>query len=151
MTITFIDKKDIPRVRELIAELYLELGDEEASITFLKDELIQDLLDSDKTQILKAVLPGVGIAGILTVTESQAIYSGGPYGSIDELYVLPEYRNRQLGKLLLDAVKAIASDRKWHRVDVTAPTRDYERTVSFYEQNGFEFTGPKLKFELFPI
>ena len=35
---------------------------------------------------------------ILTLTETISIYAGGKYASIDELYVLPDYRNKQIGK-----------------------------------------------------
>ena len=85
-------------------------------------------------------------AGVVTVAESFAIYAGGGYGVIDELYVVPEFRSRGVGRLLIEAVKQRGRERGWLRVDVTAPPETrWIRTVKFYESQGFVFTGPKLR------
>ena len=85
--------------------------------------------------------------GVITLAESFAIYAGGNYGIINELYVAPEYRSRGVGRMLLDAIKDFAREKGWERVDVTAPTGEkWRRTVAFYEREGFAFTGPKMKF-----
>jgi GNAT superfamily N-acetyltransferase len=85
-------------------------------------------------------------AGVVTVVESFAIYAGGDYGVIDELYVVPEFRSRGVGRLLIEAVKMRGRERGWLRVDVTAPPeKRWARTVKFYESQGFVFTGPKLR------
>jgi GNAT superfamily N-acetyltransferase len=85
-------------------------------------------------------------AGVLTLTETFAIFAGGTYGVIDELYVAPGHRSTGLGRRLLDAAAAIGRERGWRRLDVTAPPGDaWRRTVAFYEANGFVFTGPKLR------
>jgi len=84
--------------------------------------------------------------GVITLAETFAIYAGGNYGIINELYVTPEYRSRGVGRMLLDRVKVFANERGWERVDVTAPAGEkWRRTVAFYEREGFVFTGPKLK------
>jgi len=85
-------------------------------------------------------------AGVLTLTETFAIFAGGTYGVIDELYVAPGHRSAGLGRRLLDAAAAIGRERGWRRLDVTAPPGDaWRRSVAFYEKNGFVFTGPKLR------
>jgi GNAT superfamily N-acetyltransferase len=90
-------------------------------------------------------------AGVLTLTETFAIYAGGAYGVIDELYVVPAHRSAGVGRLLLDEAVAIGRERGWRRLDVTAPPGDaWRRTVAFYEKNGFVFTGPKLRRSLAP-
>jgi hypothetical protein len=44
---------------------------------------------------------------------------------------------------------AVARERGWRRLDVTAPPGDaWRRTVAFYEKNGFVFTGPKLRLRI---
>jgi GNAT superfamily N-acetyltransferase len=84
--------------------------------------------------------------GVATLTEAVAIYAGGVYGIISELYVAPGHRGTGVGPRLLEAVKAHGRGRGWRRVDVTAPPEPRWRpTVSFYERNGFVFTGPKLR------
>lgn len=84
--------------------------------------------------------------GVLTLTETFAIFAGGAYGVIDELYVAPHHRSAGLGRRLLDAAAAIGRERGWRRLDVAAPPGDaWKRSVAFYEKNGFVFTGPKLR------
>lgn len=87
--------------------------------------------------------------GVLTAVESFAIYAGGPYGVINETYVVPAARGARAGRALLHAVKHLGRERGWSRIDVTAPENSrWARTRAFYEREGFVFTGPKLKFAL---
>lgn len=89
------------------------------------------------------------LVGLLTLSESFAIYAGGPYGVIDEMYVLPAWRSRGIGRLLVGEAKAIGRQRGWQRLDVTAPESErWSATRRFYEREGFAFTGPKLKYPL---
>jgi GNAT superfamily N-acetyltransferase len=89
------------------------------------------------------------IVGLLTLTESQSIYAGGNYGTIDEMYLLPDSRDRKIGRQFLEFIFSIAREKQWQRIDVTAPTEaKWQKTIDFYESNGFQFTGPKLKKKL---
>jgi GNAT superfamily N-acetyltransferase len=92
---------------------------------------------------------GGDIIGITTVVESFAIYANGPYGIINEMYVIPAARSAGVGGRLIDAIKALGKERGWSRIDVTAPESErWARTRRFYEARGFTFAGPKLKFAL---
>ena len=89
------------------------------------------------------------VVGMMTVMESFAIYAGGKYGVIDEMYVAPKYRSRGIGQKLISALIEYAGKRKWQRIDVTAPPEEkWKPTVAFYENQGFVFTGPKLRLKL---
>lgn len=132
-------------IKNLLEKLYLELGEEREYIAFLSIELIHKILDSGRTEIYLAI-EKENVLGILTLSESQAIHAGGNYGIIDEIYILPEHRNRKIGQSFIEFVAMLARERNWRRVDVTAPTDlKWQKTIDFYENNGFEFTGPKLK------
>ncbi len=62
------------------------------------------------------------------------------------MYVRPDYRCRGIGGQLVDAAVAVARERRWFRLDVTAPEDETdERALGFYKRRGFEFTGPKLR------
>ena len=51
-------------------------------------------------------------------------------------------RSQQVGAKLLKRAAALARDSGWKRVELcTPPLPAFERTVAFYEQNGFEITG----------
>ena len=134
---------------DLLKALYLELGEEETSVQFLDNGLIDKMLSSGKTDVWFAFNHNNDVVGICTLTESQALYAGGNYGVIDEMYIVPGYRSKNVGALLVDHVKEIARQKRWKRIDVTAPTEEkWKRTIAFYEKCGFTFTGPKLKLVL---
>jgi GNAT superfamily N-acetyltransferase len=84
--------------------------------------------------------------GVATLSESWAAYAGGAYGILNEMYVAPEHRSRQVGAALIGAVRAHGRRRGWRRIDVAAPESPrWDRSRRFYEDLGFVFTGPKLK------
>ena len=86
--------------------------------------------------------------GLITLTESISIYAGGEIGVINELYVLPQWRSEGVGKMLIDETKALAEARGWRRLEVTTPGDEYEKTIHFYEREGFFRIGPRMKCEL---
>ncbi|SFM46872.1 Ribosomal protein S18 acetylase RimI [Paenibacillus sp. 1_12] len=87
--------------------------------------------------------------GVITVTECCAIYARGSYGVIQELYVLPNYRSKHIGHELMKEVVCLAKTKGWNRLEVGAPNEDkWERTIQFYEREGFREIGPRLKLVL---
>ncbi len=87
--------------------------------------------------------------GVLTLNACAAIYAGGTFGEISELYVLPEYRSSQAGKRLLEAARDFARGKQWTRLEVGAPDQPrWARTVKFYKHNGFDEVGPRLRLRL---
>lgn len=40
---------------------------------------------------------------MLTVNECMALYAGGPFGEIAEVYIVPAYRSSSIGGRLVDA------------------------------------------------
>lgn len=88
--------------------------------------------------------------GFISMYESYALYTEGAYGTIPELYVRPEYRSLNIGKLLLKKAKEFASSKNWKRLEVTTPPLpQFDRTLSFYENNSFEISGGrKLKTDI---
>ena len=84
--------------------------------------------------------------GILTLSVPFAIYAGGEYGVIDEMYVRPTWRGQGVGTALVDRAAAIARERGWRRLDVTTPVDDHlSGAARFYRRCGFEPTGAKLR------
>jgi len=80
--------------------------------------------------------------GIITLSECFAVYTGGNYGIINEMYVLPEYRNKNIGAILIDKTKEIAAERNWGRIDVTTPVENKKR-VNMTEQTNNNHSGIK--------
>ncbi|WP_445354161.1 GNAT family N-acetyltransferase [Microbulbifer sp. EKSA008] len=89
--------------------------------------------------------------GVITLSRSAAIYAGGNYGVIEELYVEPEFRSQFIGKALLDEVISFAKEEGWPRLEVSTPEREnWQRTIDFYLREGFleNSVGERLKLEL---
>ena len=63
-------------------------------------------------------------------------------GIIQEFYVVPTARSAGVGGALLQAARAHARSKGWKRLELcTPPLPDFQRTLAFYERNGFEVTG----------
>ncbi len=142
---------DQAEVLDMVGRLLRELEERPEEFAGLDEARIRRDLASagDRfTAFLARAEDGEGV-GVVTVVETFAIYAGGSYGIIDEMYVAPAHRSRGVGRMLIDSVKRHGRGKGWLRVDVAAPPeRRFERTVRFYEQQGFTFTGPKLRFML---
>lgn len=141
---------DRAAVLGLVGRLLAELEEKPEEFAGLDRGRVLGLLDAagDRFTAFLARSGGRDV-GVLTLTEHFAIYAGGTYGVIDELYVAPEHRSSGVGARLLEAAAAHGAARGWRRIDVTAPPGTaWKRTVRFYESRGFVFTGPKLRLDL---
>jgi len=88
--------------------------------------------------------------GFVSLYESFALYAEGAYGTMPELYVRPKWRSNHIGNKLLNKVGEFAKSKNWHRIEVTTPPLpEFDRTLEFYQRNGFEITGGrKLKIDI---
>lgn len=113
-----------------------------------RDRLRQFLLDQ-KYFVFVAEDAGKPV-GFIALYESYALYAEGAFGTIPELYVRPEYRSKDVGKKLTDKAKEFAATKGWIRLEVTTPPLpQFEKTLEFYEKEGFSITGGrKLKVDL---
>jgi len=90
------------------------------------------------------------IIGFGAICESHSLYAEGSFGIIQEFYVMPEYRSREVGKSLIQEIVEFAKQQKWKRLELcTPPVPEFNRTVEFYQSNGFEITGGyKMKYAI---
>jgi GNAT superfamily N-acetyltransferase len=88
--------------------------------------------------------------GFLAVYESLALYAEGSFGTIPELFVRPAHRSSGVGTALLSEAKRVGQAKGWTRLEVTTPPLpQFDRTIAFYEREGFSISGGrKLKLEL---
>lgn len=85
---------------------------------------------------------GHATVGFATLCESHALYVGGAFGIVQEFYVEPAWRSRSVGRALLDGARREAGRRGWLRLELcTPPLPEFDRTLAFYAENGFEITG----------
>ncbi|MEX0301921.1 MAG: GNAT family N-acetyltransferase [Leisingera sp.] len=87
--------------------------------------------------------------GLLMVNECAAIYAGGRFGEITELYVEPEWRSKGVAAALVSAAAEHGRGLGWKRLEVGAPDQPaWSRTLDFYQRCGFGEVGPRLRFLL---
>lgn len=130
---------------ELIQELLTELTGKNENID--TERILTDLKSYSDKFILLFLKMNKNIVGVITIQEAFAFYAGGKYGIINELYIKPNFRSKGFGEILIKETIKIGKDKNWKRIDVTAPPENkWKRTEEFYIKNGFQYTGPKLKY-----
>lgn len=145
ITIRTATGNDAEAVSDLVHALIDELSGGKAPAPAVMAATARDLLAGDAVFGLLACDGDVPV-GVLMLNECAAIYAGGRFGEISELYVKPEYRSRKVASKLVDAAITFAAKRAWTRLEVGAPDQPaWNRTLSFYLREGFAEVGPRLK------
>jgi GNAT superfamily N-acetyltransferase len=130
----------------LLAELYPELGYEREGCVDAARTLLGG---NDSVWSFLATARDDRAIGVVTLNECAAIYAGGRFGEISELYVVPDSRSKNVGALLTEAAAAFGRMREWPFIEVGAPSVPaWRRTVDFYLKRGFEEIGPRLQLTL---
>jgi GNAT superfamily N-acetyltransferase len=142
-------------ISKLVGELLKEIMNAIGAQAFNFDleettERLRDFIDTEKYFIFIAQDSKDNILGFISLYESYALYAEGAFGTIPELYVRPEHRSNRIGSLLLSEARLFGTTRGWKRLEVTTPPPpQFEKTLAFYEREGFEISGGrKLKTEL---
>ncbi len=137
---------DMYPVIELITDLLSELDGSKAELDSESlSKVYAEFISNDNNRALIAFDHEKPV-GVITVIQSIAIYAQGKYGIINEFYVLPEYRSRGVGKLLMEEAVKFGNDKNWRRIEVGAPDREkWQRSIGFYVKEGFVEIGPRLK------
>ena len=151
ITIELGKESDLDEVLELVEALLSELAEEPGDAEVVKKSGLKAQLfrNLSKHHLFLARDGHSQVVGLLTLMTSFAIYAGGEYGVINELFVKPGFRCESVGRMLVDAAKEMGRNQGWARIDVTAPAdKKWRRTVQFYERAGFVFSGPKLRYPL---
>jgi len=133
-------------VADLICALLTELDSkpiDHASAARFHQRAVSMISDGSVTAFL--AFDGIRAIGLATIHACSAIYAGR-FGEISELYVAPEYRNRGIGRSLIDACVEHAKALQWTRLEVGTPELPkWERTLGFYVSNGFSTVGARMK------
>ena len=146
------DQGDVGEVAVMVGELLGEIMQATATVAF-NFSLVEaaaklaEFIRCEKYFVFVARGADAHPVGFITLCESYALYAEGVFGIVPELYVRPQHRCRDIGRGLLDEAKAYARARGWRRLEVTTPPLpQFDRTLAFYEREGFAIAGGrKLK------
>lgn len=142
------NNSDAHTIALMVAKLLTELGGtsvEEHSFT----NVVIECMDTDLYNAFLAFYENDECIGIISVSQSRAVYAGGTFGIIQELYVQPEVRSLHIGQKLIKTVVDYGIKQQWKRIEVGAPNPlNWHRTIDFYVREGFIAIGPRLKLSL---
>ena len=138
-------------VGELLNEIMDAIGMQ--AFRFDLDETaarLKNFIEQENYYVFAARAENGNMVGFITLYESYALYAEGVFGTIAELFVRPQFRSRNTGRLLIEEARSFGQSRGWKRLEVTTPPLpQFDKALSFYEREGFSITGGrKLKFDL---
>lgn len=140
-----VDASDNAAVTGLVHALLTELGARSARPVAEMEEAGKAVLADPLAHGFLAVTDGTPI-GVIMLSDSVAIYAGGRFGVITELYVSPPYRSAGVAASLVRAAEGLGRVRGWERLEVGAPPQPaWARTLRFYLGDGFVEVGPRLR------
>ena len=124
---------------QLLDAFNREFGDETPGVSVLTERLGR-LLAGPETVV---VLAGEGAAavGVAVVTLRPNVWSDGPVGLLDELYVAPAMRNQRIGSALLAGVEAVVRERGGELLEIQVDGEDTDAR-RFYERHGYRCVEP---------
>jgi branched-chain amino acid aminotransferase len=138
---------DAPAVASAVEALLIELGGERPSTAALEEGVQTLVADEDAGALLVAEDEGT-IVGILAASWQYAIHVPGRYGTIQDLWVHPDWRSRALGRELVLALVREAADAGVPRLEVGLPQASFAglgATERFYRENDFTPLGPRMR------
>jgi branched-chain amino acid aminotransferase len=143
---------DVPRVADAVGQLLVELSGGGPAVSELEAATVDLVRDRGLGALLVAEAGGEdGLVGVLAASWQHAIHVPGRYGTIQDLWVHPDWRSRAIGRDLVEAFCDLARAAGAQRIEVGLPREDFERigaTVAFYRANGFEHLGPRMRRKL---
>jgi GNAT superfamily N-acetyltransferase len=138
---------DVEGVTAAVEALLVELGGRRPARSELETEVRALLGDPAAGSVLIAEADGE-IVGLLSASWQRAIHVPGIYATIQDLWVDGAWRSRGVGAELVEAIASQARTRGVSRLEVGLPRETFAAiasTESFYERNGFEHLGPRMR------
>lgn len=138
---------DAQAVAEAVEALLIELGGERPSATALREAARRLAGDPEAGALLVAEDDG-RVVGVLAASWQYALHVPGRYGTIQDLWVHPEWRSRALGRELILALVRHATEAGVPRLEVGLPQESFARlgaTERFYRENDFKPLGPRMR------
>ena len=128
---------DAGDVARLLHDFNTEFGTPSPGVGVLKGRL-ESLLGLDGTAAFLVGRPPVAVA---LVTLRTNVWFTGPVALLDELYVVPELRNRGIGSVMMGALDSFAEASSVDLIEINVDEGDTD-TRRFYERHGYTSIEP---------
>jgi para-aminobenzoate synthetase len=139
---------DVAGAADGIERLLVELGGERPPREDLEGATRGLVEDPRLGALFVAEADDGRIVGVCAASWQHAVHVPGRYGTLQDLWVDPEWRSRAVGRELLEALFSLARDEGVPRLEVGLPQDSFaaiEATRSFYLANGFSPLGPRMR------
>lgn len=136
LNIRYADKSDVPIIFSLIKKLaeYEKLSDK---VLTTEEKLEGSIFGNEKfVEILIAEFDGKAV-GYALFFKNYSTFLGKAGIYLEDLFVLPDYRGKGIGKSLLKKVISIAKERDYGRVEWSVLDWN-EPAIEFYQKIGAE-------------
>ena len=129
---------DVTQLKAIYGLLQSQFDEHEISLDSesLKKAILE-LLREDRWGFILAAQEGGVVAGVAVIAYAWTLEHGGKSAWLDELYVIPEWRNRGIGAALLERVFAEARQRGCLAIDLEVED-EHRRAENLYRRYGFE-------------
>jgi len=140
--------EDLPATVGAMAQLLSELGGAVPADEALEAATAAVIEDPECGCVLVADTVENGLVGMLAGSWQHAIHVPGEYCILQDLWVHPAWRGRSVGASLIAGLAERMKSRRIARVEVGLPSEHFaglQATLAFYERNGFEVLGPRMR------
>jgi GNAT superfamily N-acetyltransferase len=138
---------DVEAVAEAVEKLLVELGGRRPPRADLEAE-VRAALEDPRVGVTLVAEAGGEIVGMLSASWQRALHVPGRYATIQDLWTDPEWRSRKVGAALVDGLADLCREQGVARIEVGLPRESFDAiraTEAFYERNGFEHLGPRMR------
>lgn len=154
LTVRHAGVADVDLVTSLMFELLAEtMGrkDPQATASRTLTRTTHEMLsEHDGVWAFIAIGRNQECVALLTLNEGTALYAGGKFGEITELYIRAGQRSSGAGQRLVSAALQFGRMRGWRRLDVAPSSVPawQRRSLDAYSRLGFTELGAKLTLSL---
>ena len=138
---------DVQAIAAAVSELLVELDGTPGDAPAM-EAAVRTLIEDPQAGALLVADADGALVGVLGASWQVAIHVPGRYALIQDLWVRPSWRGQAIGATLIDAIVDVARDKRLARVEVGLPRESlagFDATEAFYESNGFQPNGPRMR------
>lgn len=136
MEIRFLKETDFPEFKTMLFEFYQYAGNEQPKENDLQ-KLFVKALDENSNYYVIGAFEGRQMTGMLSMTFGESSYKTSAFCWCDDLFVRRDFRNKGIGRLLIQAAQAQSARRNCSNILVGVGENESE-AENFYQSNGFQ-------------